>query len=248
MKHICLLVILAACGGDGTSPAVDARPRSDARPIDAASDAQEDPDAAPAAFSLRFTEINPASATDLIELVAIGGGTLDGVRVEELTNSNFDFTFPAGYTVAANDVIVLSLAGTCTDPPTDRAMCGTAAWDFSMPGTISYSGKVFEVSVAGGEVMDAVAFVESGGVAPAGYVAAVQLIQSKTRWDPTTCIDDASTGMAKDRYCRNISVIWDGLMSNNSNSVSRIVGADPLTVPGSRAQWSAALPATFGTY
>ena len=54
--------------------------------------------------------------------------------------------------------------------------------------------------------------------------------------------------MAKDRYCRNISVIWDDLASDYSNSISRIAGSDPLAVPGTRAQWSAALPATFGTY
>lgn len=254
MKRTCLLVlILAACGGDGSSPAVDARPNVDARTGDARGDASETPDAAPGAISLRITEINPASTTDLIELVALNGGLLDGIRVQELTNSNFDFTFPAGFTVAADDVIVLHLAGDCSDTPADATSCGTtapfsAAWDFSMPGTLSYSGKVFEVSATGGASMDAVAFVESGGVAPSTYVAAVQMIQSRTLWDPTACIDDPSTGMAKDRYCRNISVIWDGLTSNNANSVSRIASADPLAVPGGKAQWSAALPATFGTY
>jgi hypothetical protein len=243
-----LIVIVAACGGDGKSPAIDARPNVDANRTDAGRDASEEPDAPPGAISLRFTEINPASQTDLVELVALNGGSLDGILVEELTNSNFDFAFPAGYTVAADDVIVLHLAGTCTDPPGDASGCGSPAWDFGMPGTLSYSGKVFQVSATGGEIMDAVPFVESGGVAPANYVAAVQLIQSKSRWDATACIDDPSTGMAKDRYCRNISVIWDGLANDNTNSVARIVGATPLEVPGTRAQWSAALPATFGTY
>ncbi|MEJ7597751.1 MAG: hypothetical protein WKG01_07575 [Kofleriaceae bacterium] len=249
MKRMALLVMVGACFGDNGSPAVDARPTADAK-----ADASEDlPDALPGAVSLRITEINPAGTTDLIELVAVTGGALDGIKLEELTNSDFDYTFPAGYTVATNDVILLHLAGTCTDQVGDAASCGTAApftaaWDFSMPGNLSYSGKVFELTSTGGARMDAVAFVESGGLAPAGYVAAVQLIQSRSAWDPTPCIHDPATGMAKDRYCRNISVIWDALEDDNSNSVTRIVGAEPLTVPGSRAQWTAALPASFGTY
>ena len=243
MKRLALLALVAGCFGDNTNPlAVDARPVSDGR-----GDASGDPDA-PAGITLRFTEINPAGATDLIELVAVGGGALDGLRVEELTNSSFDYTFPAGYMVAANDVIVLHLAGTCTDQPGDAATCGSPAWDFSMAGNLTYSGKVLELTASGGVRMDAVAFVESGGQPPADYVTAVQLIQSRSAWNPTPCIDDPATGMAKDRYCRNISVIWDALETDNSNSVTRIVGADPLAVPGTHAQWTAALPASFGTY
>jgi hypothetical protein len=167
--------------------------------------------------------------------------------------SGFTFAFPAGYTVAADDVIVLHLADDCTDTPTDRAACGDAdpfsdaAWDFGMPGSFSYSGKVLEI-LAAGAPMDAVAFVESSGTAPASYVAAVQQIQSEGLWDATPCIDDPSTGLARDRFCRNISVNWDDLDSDGSNSVTRLGGDDPLRAPGQASQWSAALPSSWGTY
>jgi hypothetical protein len=247
----------ASCGGDGDGAEPDSGTAPDAAPLDSSpADAdQGEADAAPSgAASLRVTEINPASQTDLVELVAVRGGSLDGITVEELTNSNYLFAFPAGYAVAAGDVLVLHLAGECTDEPGDPASCGdatpftTAAWDFGMPGSLSYSGKVLVVRADDGTAVDAVPFVESSGTPPATYVAAVQQIQSAGMWDATPCIDDPSTGLARDRFCRNISVLWDNLDSDNSNSVIRLGGDSPLDVPGSAEQWSAALPATWGTH
>lgn len=253
MSRACLFLLLAAaCGGDDL--------RAPGGGVDSGTqtpDAAEAIDAipGPAPFGLRITEINPASAAaDLVELVATGGGKLDGVKVNELTNSSYTFTFPDGFTVKENDVIVLHLGGACSDTAADPAACGTTApftakaWDFSMPGTFSYSGKVLEVVDGAGKSLDAVPFVQGSGTPPATYVAAVQMIQSRAMWNATACIDDPSTGMAKDRYCRNNSVIWDGLKNDNTNSVIRLGGARPLEQPGSGAQWSAALPATFGSH
>lgn len=207
------------------------------------------------AASLRLTEVNPSSHTDLVELVAASGGTLDGVRLRELTNSSFAFDFPSGYTVADGDVILLHLAGTCSDAPSDRASCGSGApfsataWDLSAPGSLTYSGKVFELFAADGTPMDGVPFVESHGAEPTSFVAAVEQLQRDRVWPATpACVDDPQTGLAKDRYCRNISVLWDGLADDGSNSVQRIAGSAPLAVPGSAAAWSAALPSTWGTY
>lgn len=243
---------------------VDSGPVFDARPGDATADvpvdgalidAGTDSTDAPsfAAASLRFTEINPASQNDLIELFAARGGALDGIHISELTNSGFAFSFPAGYTVAAGDIIVLHLGGDCTDDATDPQSCGESApfsdaWDFGAPGSLTYSGKVLELFSADDTAMDGAPFVESHGVAPGTYVAAVKQIQADGVWDATACVDDPSTGLAKDRYCRNISVLWDDLADDNSTSVTRITGDDALSVPGNSGQWSAALPATFGTY
>ncbi len=100
-----------------------------------------------------------------------------------------------------------------------------------------------------GSPMDGVPFVKSHGVMPSSLVAAVQQLQSDRVWAASpACVDDPSTGLAKDRYCRNISVAWDNLLTDDSNSVARIAGSSPLTVPGSASEWSAALPSTWGTY
>jgi hypothetical protein len=238
-------------GGTTTGPSPDAAPgRPDAAreidPIDAA------PDDGIAA--LRITEINVAGTIDLVELVAVAPGALDGLRLEERTNSGLDVALPSGYALDDGDVLVVHVGGRCTDPPDDPAACGddapwsAAAYDLSVAGGMSYSGKVLVVLGADGAVVDGVAFVESHGVAPASYVAAVEGLQAIGAWDPTTCVDDASTGKAEDRYCRNVSVLWDGLSADGSSSVTRIVGGAPLTTPGHAAQWSAALPATLGAY
>ena len=172
-----------------------------------------------------------------------------------LTNSGFSYAFPAGYTVANNDVIVLHVGGSCTDGAGDPGSCGSAApftgsaWDFSAPGDLSYSGKVFEVFAPDGSPMDGVPFVKSHGAVPSSYVAAVKQLQSDRVWAASpACVDDPTSIYAKDQYCRNISVAWDNLLTDHSDSVARIAGASPLDVPGSAAEWSAALPSTWGSY
>src|SRR5688572_4207852 len=132
------------------------------------------PDAGPAVAGLRFTEVNPAGEHDVVELVAVRPGLLDGLRIIEHTNSHVDFAFPPGFTVRRSDVVVLHLAGDCTDQPSNAEACGTAApfsaaWDFSVPGQLTYSGKVFELLAGDGAPIDAVPFVESGGMAPSTY-------------------------------------------------------------------------------
>lgn len=227
------------------SGTVDAGPR-DSGPVDSGGPASQ--------ASLRITEINPAGRGDLIELVVVTSGILDGIIIEELTNSNFDFTFSAGYSVSVGDVITLHLGGSCTDDSNDKTTCGDttpfthAAWDFSMPGDFSYSGKVLEIRAANGSAMDGVPFVESGGAVPDSFVGAVQRLQAAGLWDASACVHDLTTGFARDRYCRNISVIWDDLRNDYSNSVMRIVGDSPTSVPGRASQWSAQLPSNWGTY
>ncbi|WP_223636091.1 hypothetical protein [Corallococcus sp. EGB] len=206
----------------------------------------------PPEASLRITEINPDLPQDLIELVAVSGGTLAGISLQELTNSDFTFTFPQGYTVETGAVLVLHLGGSCTDAPGNPASCGqtspfsASAWDFSMPGTLSYSGKVFELISSKGTPVDGVPFVRASGEMPSSIVAAVQRLQADRVWDSTPCIHDMTTGFAKDRYCRNISVNWSDL--NASTSIMRISGASPLTTPGIQTQWSGPLPSRWGTY
>ncbi|RKI73621.1 hypothetical protein D7X55_04920 [Corallococcus sp. AB049A] len=207
---------------------------------------------APPEASLRITEINPDAPQDLIELVAVSGGTLTGISLRELTNSDFAFTFPQGYTVETGAVLVLHLGGACTDAPGNPASCGqtspfsASAWDFSMQGTLSYSGKVFELLSSKGAPVDGVPFVRASGEMPSNIVAAVQRLQADRVWDATPCIHDLTTGFAKDRYCRNIAVNWSDL--NEASSVMRINGSTPLATPGTQSQWSGPLPSRWGSY
>ncbi|QDE89178.1 hypothetical protein BHS06_09540 [Myxococcus xanthus] len=202
--------------------------------------------------SLRITEINPYVQQELVELVAVTGGSLTGISLKELTNSDFTFTFPQGYTVEAGAVLVLHLRGACTDAPGNPASCGQAApftagaWDFSMPGSLSYSGKVFELFASDGTPIDGVPFVRASGEMPSNIVAAVQRLQADRVWDPTPCVHDLQTGFARDRYCRNIAVDWSNM--NADANVMRIAGDSPLTTPGTRSQWSGPLPSRWGTY
>ncbi|NVI98583.1 hypothetical protein HV824_10685 [Myxococcus sp. AM009] len=202
--------------------------------------------------SLRITEINPYVQQELIELVAVTGGSLTGISLKELTNSDFTFTFPQGYTVETGAVLVLHLRGACTDVPGDPASCGqdapftAGAWDFSVPGSLSYSGKVFELFASDGTPIDGVPFVRASGEMPSSIVAAVQRLQADRVWDPTPCVHDLQTGFARDRYCRNIAVDWSNM--NADANVMRIAGDSPLTTPGTRTQWSGPLPSRWGTY
>ncbi|MCY1040870.1 hypothetical protein OV208_05995 [Corallococcus sp. bb12-1] len=234
--------------GPGAADAGHTDAGTDAGQIDAGTDGGTTvPEA-----SLRITEINPTHPQDLIELVAVTGGTLGGISLVELTNAGFRFTFPQGYTVAAGAVLVLHLGGDCTDAPGAPASCGqtapftATAWDFSLPGSLSYSGKVFELLAADGSPVDGVPFVRDSGVMPDETVAAVQRLQADRVWDATPCIHNMDTGLAKDRYCRNIAVNWSDL--GTDSSVMRIVGTTPLATPGSATQWSAPLPSRWGTY
>ncbi len=201
--------------------------------------------------SLRITEINPYVQQELIELVAVTGGSLTGLSLKELTNSDFTFTFPQGYTVETDAVLVLHLRGACTDAPGNPASCGQAApftagaWDFSVPGSLSYSGKVFELFASDGTPIDGVPFVRASGEMPSTIVAAVQRLQADRVWDPTPCVHDLQTGFARDRYCRNIAVDWSNM--NADANVMRIAGDSPLTTPGTRTQWSGPLPSRWGT-
>ncbi|WP_242588304.1 hypothetical protein [Corallococcus macrosporus] len=206
----------------------------------------------PPEASLRITEINPDVPQDLIELVAVSGGTLTGISLQELTNSDFAFTFPQGYTVETGAVLVLHLGGSCTDAPGNPASCGqtqpfsASAWDFSMQGSLSYSGKVFELLSSKGAPVDGVPFVRESGEMPSNIVAAVQRLQSDRVWDATPCVHDPSTGLARDRFCRNIAVNWSDLTANSS--IMRINGNTPLTTPGTQTQWSGPLPSRWGSY
>ncbi|NOK32245.1 hypothetical protein HMI49_03375 [Corallococcus exercitus] len=206
----------------------------------------------PPEASLRITEINPDVPQDLIELVAVTGGTLTGISLQELTNSDFAFTFPQGYTVETGAVLVLHLGDSCSDAPGNPAACGqtppfsASAWDFSMPGTLSYSGKVFELLSSKGVPVDGVPFVRASGEMPTNIVAAVQRLQADRVWDATPCVHDLTTGLARDRYCRNIAVNWSDLTANSS--VMRINGTTPLTTPGTQTQWSGPLPSRWGSY
>ncbi|GMU08673.1 hypothetical protein ASNO1_49260 [Corallococcus caeni] len=217
---------------------------SDAGPLDGGGPPPE--------ASLRITEINPDVPQDLIELVAVTGGTLTGISLQELTNSDFAFTFPQGYTVETGAVLVLHLGGSCTDAPGNPASCGqtppfsASAWDFSMPGSLSYSGKVFELLSSKGAPVDGVPFVRASGEMPSNIVAAVQRLQADRVWDATPCVHDLGTGLARDRYCRNIAVNWSDL--NASSSIMRINGTSPLTTPGTQTQWSGPLPSRWGSY
>ncbi|RYZ42081.1 MAG: hypothetical protein EOO71_09310 [Myxococcaceae bacterium] len=232
----------------GPSDAGQTDAGTDAGPSDAGSDGGTSvPEA-----SLRITEINPNLPQDLIEMVAVTGGTLGGISLVELTNADFSFTFPQGYVVEAGAVLVLHLGGNCTDAPGTPASCGqtapftATAWDFSTPGSLSYSGKVFELLASNGSPVDGVPFVRASGVMPDGTVAAVQRLQADRVWDATPCIDNPASEFAKDRYCRNIAVNWTNPMTDSS--VMRIVGTTPLATPGLATQWSGPLPSRWGTY
>ncbi|MGI5865150.1 MAG: hypothetical protein ACOX6T_24280, partial [Myxococcales bacterium] len=145
-----------------------------------------------ATAELRITEVNPniSGGRDLLELVAVTGGTVRGLVIQEDGSSSRATvaTLP-DVTVAAGDIILVHInpSGTAGDPLTSEttsknestapnAVAG--AWDFvstmSSTSGLVFSHRVLFVKTPTGDIQDAVAFVKSNTTsAPSAFPTAL---------------------------------------------------------------------------
>lgn len=115
---------------------------------------------------------NSTDSCDLIELRVMSGGTMENYRLQERDSGSL-VTFPAGYVVATNDLIVVHMDSTSTVCNPNGATSETtakdelpaatyagnydSAWDvWSTDGGLTNTDNVFTLYDALGDIMDAV--------------------------------------------------------------------------------------------
>ena len=197
---------------------------------------------------LRITQINPnissTNGGDLVELTAISGGSINNMRLLDMSNSSptNKATLP-DMKVAAGDKILIhvtqsSLACTeTTDKATDcpaasNAHFSDSAWDVPGGGSgFSFTDKVVAITgLDGTTIVDEAVFTKAGSSATK-FVQATQDAENNGFWIgvpvPTvTCTDQTS--------CEADGVNWASLTSATTTSAIR----STTTVPGSSSQWS----------
>lgn len=184
---------------------------------------------------LAITEVNAniASSHDLVELVALQAGTINGIKlVQDVANPVTLATLP-NIQVAQGDLVVVHLVPvTATTESTTQADCADAAcyagaWDVNGGATgITFSNRVLELVTPGATVMDVVPFAKAGTTSPVGFPADLQTIQTAASWLPADCggvaCTYATTPPASDA---TIAVDWTTLgTSATGTTVQRKAG------------------------
>jgi hypothetical protein len=194
---------------------------------------------------LALSEVDPGSG--LLELSAVAGGSLDGVRV---------LAPPAGATplvlatlpdldVEAGDLVVVHFAPPAgvTAESTDAEGCADAAcypgaWDVlgAFGATIPSGNAVLGVA-SGLTVTDAVPFTDRSTTGDL-FVPALRLIQAAGLWSPDDC-GGAPCGYATTPSAQDVSVPWPGIADGESVSL-----ANPFAAR-TAAAWAVG-PSSFG--
>lgn len=191
---------------------------------------------------LMITEVHPnlASSTDLVELVAVEGGSVNGFVLEQFDSPALLLATLPDVLVTAGDVIVVHLSPaalsggapaseTTSKSEYPRAMYAPnydTAWDFlGRAAGITNSNRVIRVRDAGGETQDAVPFVVTGGSPPGAFPGQLQAIQAEGLWLPSSCGGVLCT-YTSFPTAQEVSALWTGVGSNASLSVRRISRTD----------------------
>jgi len=158
---------------------------------------------------LRINEVNAniASGCDLIELRVTEGGSMAGFKITEREgktgNSELTFTFPAGFTVAKNDFVIVHAAGnnnlcnlgtaaneTTTKNGQLRATFGNnfdTAFDFYVTDNgLTATDNVFTLRDNTNAIIDAVFLSDNpaGNTTATGTEEAAALVGAASQWDP----------------------------------------------------------------
>lgn len=186
----------------------------------------------------RITEVHPniPSSVDLVELVAVSAGLVEGFVLQQDPVSPTPLaTFPE-VAVLAGDIIVVHL-----NPPTSMTASETTAknqfpksgtpsnydmaWDFKGGTTgIAYSSRVLLVKDALGTIQDAIPF--ASGTAPNDFPTHLQAIQNAGLWLPANCGGAPCTGSSSPTAAQ-VSANWTGSATTpTGNSVRRISATD----------------------
>jgi hypothetical protein len=211
--------------------------------------------------TLRITEVQPTMASngDLVELVALTAGTVDGFLLQQDINSAVTLATLPNTSVAAGDIIVVHIApptgyvsettGKAQFPASTTAINYDTAWDFGGGTTgITYSGRLIIIKDSAGAIQDAVPFVRAGETAtappPAAFIGNLQALQTASQWLPVDCAGNPCT-LTTSPSAVEVSADWTGLPTANStttsNTAQRITGSDT----NMKADWGVGAP-TWG--
>jgi hypothetical protein len=209
--------------------------------------------------SLMLNEINPniSGSNDLIELIAVNGGSLNGLTIQQAISPSpvvLLATLPP-VIVALGDIIVVHLnpaTATGAAPASETTSKSQyqkaayfanydAAWDFHGSATGLTFGNRVIVVISGSNIQDAVAFTNNNGV-PTSFPQDVQYIQTAAQWFPSDC-GGVLCSYSTTPTVEAISVNWQGVgTSAAGNSVQRLSNTDTNT----KTDWSAATAPTWG--
>ena len=146
---------------------------------------------------LLINEVNPnlTGSKDLVELLAVSGGTINNIKLQQDVATPVTLATLPNLTVATGDLIVVHLnpaitttaetttKGDCTD-----AACYAGAWDVNGGTTgITFSNRVLRLVAPDGSVVDALALAKPAVASPVGYPADLQAIQAAGQWLPASC-------------------------------------------------------------
>jgi hypothetical protein len=192
--------------------------------------------------TLILNEINPniTSSHDLIELVAVTGGSVNAFAIEQGISSSVTLATLPQVNVSAGDIIVVHLVpATATGAaPASETISKTEytnavfsanydnAWDFHGGATgITYSNRVLLVRDSAGTIQDAVPFTNNGG-APVAYPGDVVSVQGQSLWYPPDC-GGSPCSYSTAPTVESISVNWQTSgTSPTGNTAQRLVSQD----------------------
>ncbi len=198
--------------------------------------------------TLQLNEINPniGSSLDLVELLALTSGNINGITLEQDIATKTTLATMPSLAVTQGDLIVVHLGATtattesttkgdCTD-----STCYAGAWDVKGGATgITYSGRVIVVRAPNnGAIQDAAPFYTS--TPPASFSGDVMTLQSLGAWLPVDCSGNPCN---TNTLAETVSVVWTGCGSSATGaSVARKANADTSFA----ADWAVGT-STFGT-
>jgi hypothetical protein len=182
--------------------------------------------------SLQLNEINPniGSSLDLVELLALTSGNMNGITLEQDIGTKTVLATMPSLTVAKGDLVVVHLGATtattetATEGDCTDASCYAGAWDVKGGSTgITYSGRVIVVRAPNnGSIQDAAAFYTS--TPPGSFSSDVMSIQSAGQWLPADCSGNPCN---TNTLAETVSVVWTACGTTASgNSVARKGNAD----------------------
>ncbi len=183
--------------------------------------------------SLQVNEVAPnvTGSTDLIELLAVTGGDIGGITVEQDITTALTLATLPSLVVATGDYIVVHLNApvTVTDETASKTDCTgigcySGAWDIVGGATgITYSGRVIVTRGADAGVQDGVAFYSSSAISPATFYQQVEAIQDAGAWLPTNC---GGNPCSTNALAQVISVNWVSAGMSSAKSIARTANAD----------------------
>jgi hypothetical protein len=182
--------------------------------------------------ALQLNELNPniTGSLDLVELLALTSGNINGITLEQDIASKTVLATMPSLAVTQGDFIVVHLGATTASTETTTkgdctdTSCYSGAWDVKGGTTgITYSGRVIVVRApSNGAIQDTAPFYQ--GTVPASFSGDVMSIQGLGAWLPADCSGNPCN---TNTLAETVSVSWGSCGSSaTGNSVARKANAD----------------------